>query len=557
MSDQRRWLFPRTVAGWMVISLLLMSTLPVSAQATQTATKPVKASRSSPVKASRSSRSMPQTGKPSRKTTGQKVSPTTARRDTRQTPPGPPHRTGRPQKTSSANRNAGSQVVSGKVSGKGSTHKAPVGRQSPTNNVTAKPPLTLHTGRRSAAAPPLATSSRALRGRAAPVSVARTATASRNAKPHRDYNTRATAVRRTAMRAETDRTLRRRAEQARLTALARVRALDEHLQQATQSNIKRDDLRGEDPAIRQLALDALGDRAGTVVVMEPGTGRVLSIVNQQWAVRTPFKPCSTIKVLTGYAALQEKLTTADEVIPAANQSWSLRTALSQSNNEYFQVLVRRLGFERFLHYARQAGFGRKTGINLARETSGVIPRHPPADLGRMGSHGDGFGVTAVQLATFISTIANGGTLYRPQILRTPQEIARFRPIPVQRLPLTEDIRRDLLAGLVSAVENGTARRSGTAALGVAGKTGSCLCDFSPRTRVGLFASFVDAPGKPGLLVTVITKGSTARGSSASVIAGAIYHGTEMSSRRLSRQRIVPTTESVDTTGVLDAAEAND
>ncbi len=366
----------------------------------------------------------------------------------------------------------------------------------------------------------------------------KTATAKRGATPRRSYATQATARRR-AREEEARAALRRRAEQARLAELARIRALDESLRRSAQANIEKDDLRGEDPVIRRIALDALGDRAGTVVVMEPASGRVLSIVNQQWAARTPFKPCSTIKVLTGYAALQEKLAAADEEITVGGRTWTLRSAMARSNNEYFQVLGRRLGFERVVAYARQAGFGSRTGINLAGEATGSIPRQAPADMGRTCSHGDGFGVTAIQLATFISAIANGGTLYRPQILRAPGEAASFKPIPVRKLPLSEQLRGELLAGLVSAVERGTARRSGAAAFGVAGKTGSCTCDFGARTRVGLFVSFVDAPDRPGLLVTVITKGSTARGSSASVIAGDVYRGAAVASRAKSRQRIAP------------------
>jgi penicillin-binding protein 2 len=521
MAGQHRWLVCRIVVRGIVTWLLLMSALPAFAQVTRRAAKPVKT---------------PPPSRPTPKASPAATRPAITRKDMRPAQPGTPQRLRHSKDTAAANPKTGRRAAAGREPDRKTlVGQRPSGKAAKTTRTTPAP------GSRQASA-----------------SVARTATASRNARARRDYTTRATAVRRTPTRAEAERAaLRRRAEQARLAELARIRALDEQLQRTTQSSIEQDDLRGEDPAIRQLALDALGDRAGTVVVMEPWTGRVLSIVNQQWAVRTPFKPCSTIKVLTGYAALQEKLTTADEIILAGSRSWTLRTAMAQSNNEYFQVLAHRLGFERFLFYAGQAGFGRKTGINLPGETSGVIPRHPPADLGRMGSHGDGFGVTAVQLATFISALANGGTLYRPQVLRSPQEVARFKPLPVRTLPLTEDIRRDLLAGLVSAVERGTARRSGAAALGVAGKTGSCNCDFSPRTRVGLFVSFVDAPGKLGLLVTVITKGSMARGSSASVIAGSIYRGAEVASRTAFRRRVAPSTEEPAETPDVSEEETND
>ena len=62
---------------------------------------------------------------------------------------------------------------------------------------------------------------------------------------------------------------------------------------------------GEDPEVRRVAVNALGNHAGTVVVMDPMTGRVYSVVNQEWALRRGFKPCSTIKLVTGVAGLSE------------------------------------------------------------------------------------------------------------------------------------------------------------------------------------------------------------------------------------------------------------
>lgn len=316
---------------------------------------------------------------------------------------------------------------------------------------------------------------------------------------------------------------RRRAE------IARIRAIDDSLFRVAKGGIDIDDTRGEDPAIRKIAIEALGRRAGTVVIMDPNNGRILSMVNQRWAVGKPFKPCSTIKVLTSYAALNEKVVDADAVIDVNGRGWewSMRTALARSNNEYFQVLGRRLGFGKVVRYAKTAGFGQKTGINVAGESTGYIPSFEPDDMGRTCSHGDGFGITAVQLAAFTSAIANGGTFYRPQVLRTKQEIAAFKPVVVRKIQLSDRDRKKILEGMHGAVSFGTARRSNTAALNVAGKTGSCNCDTLPRTRVGLFTSFIDVPGHPGLVITVITTGSTSKGSASSVIAGSLYrNGTE-------------------------------
>src|SRR5215211_1693464 len=94
---------------------------------------------------------------------------------------------------------------------------------------------------------------------------------------------------------------RRRAEAARRAAIARQRALDKAMRDEVQAFISRDDVTGEDPEVRRVAVNALGNHAGTVVVMDPMTGRVYSMVNQEWALRRGFKPCSTIKLVTGVA----------------------------------------------------------------------------------------------------------------------------------------------------------------------------------------------------------------------------------------------------------------
>src|SRR5256886_14238543 len=78
---------------------------------------------------------------------------------------------------------------------------------------------------------------------------------------------------------------RRRAEAARLAAIARARALDQAARNEVQSFIAKDNPVGEDPEVRRVAVNALGNHAGTVVVMDPKTGRVYSIVNQEWGLR--------------------------------------------------------------------------------------------------------------------------------------------------------------------------------------------------------------------------------------------------------------------------------
>jgi len=100
---------------------------------------------------------------------------------------------------------------------------------------------------------------------------------------------------------------RRRQEAARRAAIARQRAIEKAMRDEVQTFISRDDTAGEDLEVRRAAVNALGYHAGTVVVMDPINGKVYSIVNQEWALRRGFKPCSTIKLVTGVAGLGEKV----------------------------------------------------------------------------------------------------------------------------------------------------------------------------------------------------------------------------------------------------------
>src|ERR1051325_7177773 len=129
---------------------------------------------------------------------------------------------------------------------------------------------------------------------------------------------------------------RRRAEAARRAAIARQMAIDKAMRDEVQTFIAKDDLSGEDPEVRRVAVSALGNHAGTVVVMDPITGRVYSIVNQEWALRRGFKPCSTIKLVTGVAGLSEN---AIPLVDTVGDGYriDLTSALAHSDNPFFQT----------------------------------------------------------------------------------------------------------------------------------------------------------------------------------------------------------------------------
>lgn len=297
-----------------------------------------------------------------------------------------------------------------------------------------------------------------------------------------------------------------------------TRAVNSTLRAMTLANIASDDTSGEDLELRQVAIDALDGWAGTVVIMDPNTGRVLTVVNQRMAVGEPVTPCSTIKLLTGLAALHEEEIEDDLNIKVTSRgsTISLNDALARSDNRSFQVLGTRLGYKRLIEYAENFGFGEKTGINIPGESSGYIPEKN-ADLRLASSHGRGYGVTAIQLAAFTSAIANGGKLYVPQVIRTPEDAENFEPELRRVIEMDPDERLQLLAGMIGAVKFGTAKRANNPSSQVAGKTGTC----TGRYKRGLFTSF-SSVNDPKLVVTVVTSGSIAAGKHAAEIAGDIY-----------------------------------
>ncbi|PYT04293.1 MAG: hypothetical protein DMF65_02410, partial [Acidobacteria bacterium] len=221
-----------------------------------------------------------------------------------------------------------------------------------------------------------------------------------------------------AARLEAERRRREAAERARqiALALARQRAADQALKDETAANIQRDETTGEDMEVRRAALSALGDRAGTVVVMNPKTGQVYSVVNQEWGLRRGFKPCSTTKLVTGLAGLSEHVIDPVQTVNIGTASYSLdlTDSLAFSNNGYFQRVGGQVGFDKMMGYARKLGLGQQTGINFPAESPGRLPAFKEGyAVNHMSSHGDDIEVTAIQLATLTSAMANGGHLLVP------------------------------------------------------------------------------------------------------------------------------------------------
>ena len=282
---------------------------------------------------------------------------------------------------------------------------------------------------------------------------------------------------------------------------------------------------GEDPVVRQAAIDALGNMNGTVVAIEPTSGRVLAMVNQKLALSSGAQPCSTIKVSVALAALSEGLIDKDTPVTLGRRSrMNLTNALARSNNAYFEALGRKLGFDKVSYYAHEFGLGELAGYNIEGEQLGIYPDEEISaklgGVGKMCSFGEGVSMTPLQLGAMVSAIANGGTLYYMQHPSTPEEIANFQPRIKRHLDIAPLIP-EISVGMAGAVQYGTARsvRYNFSEEQVLGKTGTCS---RAGTRYGWFASYANTD--VGRIVTVVflQGGRPTFGPKAAEIAGHMY-----------------------------------
>jgi penicillin-binding protein 2 len=282
---------------------------------------------------------------------------------------------------------------------------------------------------------------------------------------------------------------------------------------------------GEDPIVRDAAIDALGGMNGTVVAIEPTSGRILAMVNQKLALSSGAQPCSTIKLSVALAALNEGIITKEtEVRLGGRYHLNLTKALAHSNNAYFEALGRQLGFEKVHYYAHQYGLGELAGYGIPGEQLGIYPNEEISSklggVGKMCSFGEGVSVTPLQLGALVSAIANGGTLYYLQHPSAPEEIADFQPVVKRRLDIAPLIP-EISDGMQGAVQFGTARRlrANFNEEEVLGKTGTCS---HAGTRFGWFASYAKTDVGQIVVVVFLEGGRPTFGPKAAEIAGLMY-----------------------------------
>jgi cell division protein FtsI (penicillin-binding protein 3) len=272
------------------------------------------------------------------------------------------------------------------------------------------------------------------------------------------------------------------------------------------------------------AVQSKGAKGGMAVVMDPKTGEILALANEKSfdpnniskigaaggknrVITDCFDPGSTFKPFLAAAALEEGVyketdqifcengnyAVADRVFREAQRKkhgyLSFADIIKYSSNIGSVKISERLGKEKFYDYITRFGFGQKSGIDLPGETAGLL--RPVRNWTRVDTStvafGQGVSVTAIQLISALSAIANQGVLMKPYIVRglvdkQGQVIKKYDPTPVRQVISPQTARRmtTLMTRVVSDPD-GTGKNARIQNVNVAGKTGtSQKFDFARR-----------------------------------------------------------------------------
>ncbi|MEA2191362.1 MAG: penicillin-binding protein [Solirubrobacteraceae bacterium] len=311
-----------------------------------------------------------------------------------------------------------------------------------------------------------------------------------------------------------------------------------------------------DPGAQRVAIAALQGRKGSVVAIEPATGKVRVMVSTPGydpnklntkggakdaplfnrATQAGYVPGSTMKVVTAAAALDSGEYTPDSQVsgkspvtisgaPLSNFSDEqfglipLTTALTHSVNTVWAQVAVKLGHDRMADYMKRFGFGsdppmdypdgqmRESGVYDLKKQQWIPPSSDRVDIGRVAIGQERLQVTPMQMATVAATVANGGERMEPHLTdrivdadgRTVQRIA---PKVAERV-MSAKSAADLTQMMSNVVKEGTGVGAALEGIDVAGKTGTAELNIAQRINQPWFIGFAPLQGaKVAVAVTL-------------------------------------------------------
>lgn len=303
----------------------------------------------------------------------------------------------------------------------------------------------------------------------------------------------------------------------------------------------------------EATVNATHAKSGILVAMEPRTGAVLAIAvsprfdpnavaalsPDRWrnkALTDAYEPGSTLKVIVGAAALEEKVMTPGSLVFGENGRMTVANTIIHDHEKsgwmtFAQVIQRSsnigaakvamaLGENRLYRYLQAFGFGERTDIDLPGEATGLL-KHPRS-WGRRSlasiAMGQEIGVTPLQLIAAVSAVANGGLLMKPYIVSEIRDaggrLVKQGAPQVRRRVISAETAVTLSRILEGVVAQGTGTKAAIPGFRVAGKTGTAQ-KIDPRTGaysstqfVGSFVGYVPADDPRLAMIVVIDEPQT-------------------------------------------------
>jgi stage V sporulation protein D (sporulation-specific penicillin-binding protein) len=330
------------------------------------------------------------------------------------------------------------------------------------------------------------------------------------------------------------------------------------------------------------AVEKANAAGGTAVVMDPDTGEILALASQpgfdpnefgrydktslvSHAVVSPYEPGSTFKVITAAAAMEEgvfsrgetytctgsrpvgkkKVSCALHAGSRAHGTLDLDHMIIKSCNVGMATVGMALGADRLYKWASRLGFGKKTGIELASESSGLLFKPQTWSLMQTANvgFGQGVSVTALQLVSAYCAVANGGKLVHPHMLKVIVDPGGKVELPKAAAPeriLSKPTCDRLKADLEKVVLEGTGKAARIPHRRVAGKTGTAQkptpgAGYNSGKYIGSFVGFapVDNPRVAVLVAIDEPRGAHYGG----VVAAPAF--SEICERTLAYMRVPP------------------
>ncbi len=344
-----------------------------------------------------------------------------------------------------------------------------------------------------------------------------------------------------------------------------------------------------DRRIQEAAEAAFAGKKGTVVAMNPTTGEILAMVSRpsydpnlfaqrlsggEWqriaedpshplqnrAFQAQYPPGSVFKLMVAIAGLESgalrpetkfncpgsfTLGNAkfDDWKKGGHGTLDLRGAIVNSCNVYFYQAGLRVGIEEITRMSRAFGLGEPPGLGLGDEAKGHLPDPQPRRRGQPGwsagntvvaSIGQGLVVTSpMQLLAMVSAIANGGTIYRPWVVKKVTSLAgeileEYEPEALRQIPVQPETLAFIRQAMLGVVNEGTGARAKVPGIPIGGKTGTAQVVRKGEGKGqadlkdhGWFVSFAPVDN-PQIAVVVLVENGGFGGLVAAPVAKAIY-----------------------------------